>query len=360
EALVQVSAFADDWDLMAASLGLSEEDQGTVLEQVEKAMQSKVEIRLADAPMEFQTSVVRFVVLDPELGYVEDTRERIPLDEAVLGITRSASVSGVSQFELTWNWFPSERKRIPVEVASAGPTVGRFVTPQEPSFPWEAEVEARSEPVPVPEVERLEVPRLPLIGIIAAGMFLLSVISFIVKRRSPPPWIAWILVGSILLGLVAVRWKIEIVEMPDEKQKDQLIYAVLRNIYQAFDYREESEIYDALAQSITGDLLERVYLEIRGSLELENAGGPRVRVDEVALREWSLESLQPGGAFRVRGEWVTVGEVTHWGHTHKRTNRYEAILQLDGSSGSWKLSELALLSEEREKNILRQMYLPEP
>src|SRR5690606_12694805 len=96
--------------------------------------------------------------------------------------------------------------------------------------------------------------------------------------------------------------------------------------YHAFDFRDESAIYDTLEKSIMGPLLERVYLEMRSSLELESSGGPRVRVYEIAMRECRNLNVSDAdeSTFRAFAEWVTVGEVTHWGHTHERTNKYEA------------------------------------
>ena len=49
--------------------------------------------------------------------------------------------------------------------------------------------------------------------------------------------------------------------------------ALLHNVYRAFDRRDESVVYDRLAQSAAGNLLNEIYLKTRQSVELENQGG---------------------------------------------------------------------------------------
>ena len=65
-----------------------------------------------------------------------------------------------------------------------------------------------------------------------------------------------------------------------------------------------------------------------------------------------------GGGFRTRAEWVTIGEVTHWGHTHERTNRYEAEISLTAIDSTWKISALDLINEERIQKVSRRAIDP--
>ena len=52
-----------------------------------------------------------------------------------------------------------------------------------------------------------------------------------------------------------------------------LLGHLLRNVYRAFDFRDESDVYDRLSMSVMGDQLTQIYLQNRQSLELENRGG---------------------------------------------------------------------------------------
>jgi hypothetical protein len=126
----------------------------------------------------------------------------------------------------------------------------------------------------------------------------------------------------------------------------QVTGGLLHNVYRAFDFRDEETIYDLLAKSADGDLLEQIYLETRRGLELQSQGGARARVETVELIEVDAESAG-GGAFEAVASWKVTGSVGHWGHVHQRRNRYRARLRVEPVSDVWKLAELTILEEER-------------
>ena len=55
----------------------------------------------------------------------------------------------------------------------------------------------------------------------------------------------------------------------------EVVEGLLRNVYHAFDYREEERIYDTLATSVAGELLRQTYLETQRGLELASQANPR-------------------------------------------------------------------------------------
>jgi hypothetical protein len=59
------------------------------------------------------------------------------------------------------------------------------------------------------------------------------------------------------------------------------------------------------------------------------------------------EHLDSGPGFAARGTWNVSGSVGHWGHVHQRTNRYEARFVVRPVDGTWRITELELLQEER-------------
>lgn len=132
----------------------------------------------------------------------------------------------------------------------------------------------------------------------------------------------------------------------DGDEARELVGGLLHNVYRAFDYREEERIYDVLAQSADGDLLTQIYLEARRGLELASQGGARAKVKSVELVE--LEA-RPAGSDGVAATatWIVSGSVGHWGHLHQRRNRYRAALEMRPVDGSWKLTGIQILEEER-------------
>ena len=105
-------------------------------------------------------------------------------------------------------------------------------------------------------------------------------------------------------------------------------------------------IFDTLARSVDGPLLETLYLDIRRGLELEDAGGPRVRVLRVSLVDCAVLQADEAGV-RARVVWVSAGDVSHWGHTHRRRNQYRGELLIRTLDGRWKVTDVEILAEER-------------
>lgn len=170
------------------------------------------------------------------------------------------------------------------------------------------------------------------------------------RRRS------WAL-GHAAVALAVVAWLVPTptvhvpvpssVRVPSGEEAAPTIHALLYNVYRALDFREEEVIFDRLDQSLSGEVLERVYLEMRKGLRLENQGGARVRVREVELLEVISQESDQAGTLRYKSKWNATGSVGHWGHTHMRTNQYEALITLARIKGRWKINDLAILEEER-------------
>ena len=126
-----------------------------------------------------------------------------------------------------------------------------------------------------------------------------------------------------------------------------IVTGLLRNVYRAFDFRDESVIYDTLERSAAGDLLTRIYLETRQALELKNQGGARAKVTDVEMMSAETTDLPEEVGFMTQCTWNVAGSVGHWGHIHQRRNRYEAVFTVKPVGGVWKITQLELVSEER-------------
>ena len=114
---------------------------------------------------------------------------------------------------------------------------------------------------------------------------------------------------------------------PDQKTRVQIAVTLLKNIYRAFDYRDEKAIYDALARSVQGDLLADTYLKIHAGLLMQEQGGAVSHVQNVELLDTAIADPQPA-SFNAQMKWRVTGTVEHWGHIHTRVNAYEALLRI--------------------------------
>ncbi|MEM6792989.1 MAG: hypothetical protein AAF725_03355 [Acidobacteriota bacterium] len=148
---------------------------------------------------------------------------------------------------------------------------------------------------------------------------------------------------------------------PREERTAEVTEALLRNIYRAFDYRLEEEIYDALAGSVTGDLLAEVYLDIRQGLAIQAEGGASARVHRVDLRDGSLQStFGRDKGFLYTASWTVWGRVEHWGHIHERQNIYTADFTVVPVGSTWRFSAMKVRQQERVDSALSVRSAPAP
>jgi len=131
----------------------------------------------------------------------------------------------------------------------------------------------------------------------------------------------------------------------------RIIFTALHaNIYRAFDYTREPDIYDALARSIDGPLLGAVYTDVYRSLVLQDQGGALSRVRTVSVSSTEVleapTTLAPP-AFTIRAAWSVDGVVYHWGHSHERTNAYQAEFDLAPRAGAWRIVAHRPLAQHR-------------
>jgi len=126
------------------------------------------------------------------------------------------------------------------------------------------------------------------------------------------------------------------------------MHSLLKNVYRSFDFRDESDVYDKLALSVQGDLLEEIYLQNRKSFEVKKAGGAQARVKEIEILEVGSEPLSSNNkGFEFKAKWTAQGSVGHWGHVHTRKNYYDALVKVQVVDGHWKITGLELLEEKR-------------
>ena len=313
---------------------------------------------------------VHFVRPDPEKGLVVDERDSIPAVEALVGAVFAIAVAAPPQeVSVTWEVFPANGEPAIVEAGIRGQRVARRLTPEENQLTWKNEGG-----LVAPEL--LELPEVPEISeeggwqlkmALLVGAFSIVLLGFSFCSRGARRRIAGFMavgLGLVAIGLAIARPKAPALRVSAE-EADEIVYALLRNIYHAFDYRRESDIYDVLAESAEGELLTRIYLEVSRSLEVESQGGARVRVTDLDLRKCELAESKPGEVPSIvtRCEWVAVGTVTHWGHTHDRVNRYRALLEIAPREQAWRLIDLELESEERIETggpRARASGIPEP
>ena len=233
----------------------------------------------------------------------------------------------------------------------------------EPEVVWHAPgkpVRQRVEPlVAESEPKRVAVPLLS-VGVVVLWIVGALVLGFSRRWqavRRPALALAVVAIAVVLLGRgvlvvhVVAPWS-PAVRLPGEPEAIELFTSLHRNVYRAFDYKEEGDIYDVLAQSVDGELLDQVYNEVYQSLILRDQGGAVARVQSVDILDAEVESVgvvsdSDAAAFRIRSRWQVHGAVYHWGHLHSRTNEYRARHTVAQREGHWKITGVEVLAQQR-------------
>ena len=142
----------------------------------------------------------------------------------------------------------------------------------------------------------------------------------------------------------------------EEAKADDVFEVLHSNLFRAFDHADENRIYDGLAKSVDGKLLNDLYLQLNDSLRIKEQGGAIANITAVNLLEGELcrnqnyfSTVEPGFVYRCK--WNLVGTIEHWGHIHERTNVYDATFDVQAIDNEWKITSMKL--EDVPKGIVK-------
>ncbi len=285
--------------------------------------------------------------------------ERVPLNTAMIGLVITYLTDGIPQEVLTqWDLFSERIQKVPARMTDPAGPFPYDLTPDHNVLKWTNYLKKYT----IPTVEKTMVAEehrgvsLPLASLACTGLLLpFAITAFRRRKKAQPVKMQFGIILLLLLAAIALlpRWQVSIgssVQANQISEDDSRVITLnlLRNIYRAFDFREEEDVYDKLAISVSGDLLTDVYLQSRKSMIIEQAGGAQAKINAVKILETDVqESQRHRGALDVRTKWTATGSVGHWGHIHTRQNLYDAYLTLAVVDGAWKIINIEVLEEKR-------------
>jgi hypothetical protein len=123
-----------------------------------------------------------------------------------------------------------------------------------------------------------------------------------------------------------------------------------RGIYRAFEADSEDAVYNTLAQSVDGAMLDQLYEEVYQSLIMREEGGAISRVSNVEYIDTQVTPEDEGSSFKIACNWRVDGVVRHWGHSHRRSNEYQADYTLAPRGDRWKIASSAVSLQKRVKS----------
>ena len=286
--------------------------------------------------------------------------ERLEVSTAIVGVIITYLTSDLpQQVTVDWELFHDQIERIPATATDpAGPFVS-YISSDDPIHSWTNHLKKYK----VPTVEQVAVKgslgdvRIPMVSLACELLAMLLLVMMWFRRRSQKA-LGILAAGFVVAVVVAgVAWPYAgyVVARPaliaadlTEEQSTLLLQAMLKNVYRAFDFRNEEDVYDKLALSVDGELLADIYLQNRKSFAVQRAGGAQAKVKSVDILSASAERADGDGlAYRIRGNWTATGTVGHWGHIHMRENLYDAEIRVEAVDGKWKITGLEIIEEKR-------------
>ena len=286
--------------------------------------------------------------------------ERLEISTAIVGVIITYLTDGIPQ-EVTvgWDLFTDQVQQVPATATDPAGPLPTFLSPDDNVHKWTNFLKNYK----LPTVQEVQVAgslgeiRLPWASLIC-GVLLLLVIGILVRRvRQGGSMVVPLVSSLVLLVAGVVAWPLAGItvtrpatlagEMPPEQAQD-LLQVLLKNVYRAFDFRDEDDVYDKLAFSVSGDLLSDIYLQNRKSFSIKKAGGAQAKIKSVEIEAATAERLDDRPlAYAIKGRWAAQGTVGHWGHVHTRRNRYDAIVTVEAVDETWKITDLEILEEQR-------------
>ena len=286
--------------------------------------------------------------------------ERLEISTAIVGVIITYLTDGIpKEVAVDWELFTDQIQQVPAIATDPAGPLPTFLTPDDNVHTWTNYLKNYQ----LPTVQEVSVAgSLGQLSIPVASLLCLALLVPVgwqvaksARTGGALPWPIVAAITLLVIGISSLPYARLSIARPaaisgvlDDQQATALLEVLLRNVYRAFDFREEEDVYDKLAISVTGDLLAKVYLESRRSFAVQAAGGAQAKVKEVNIRNARAERLDESPlGYTLRGQWTAMGTVGHWGHVHTRQNLYDAIVTIQAVDGVWKITDLEVIEENR-------------
>jgi len=282
---------------------------------------------------------------------VIDPPQELDALSATLGVIYVHPTVGLpEEATLTWELFPAKMQRVRAAATDEAGPLPYILMPDDNVLRWQNFLKNPTLPtlVTIDAPPRWQARTISIGGWLAGLIVLLTVLTQawrVARGRDLASRALWASPVLLAVAISSLVWARTLTVTNDRAQ--EILTGLLHNVYRAFDFRDESMIYDVLDRSVTGELLTQIYLETRRGLELASQGGARAKVKKIEMLNVEAEPVGGEVGFIARSTWNVTGSVGHWGHIHQRTNQYLAEMTVKPVDGVWKITELELLQEER-------------
>ena len=325
--------------------------QREILDRAAAFLATRLPVTIDGQPATGELDRIHFIFRTLRTSGVIDPPQDLPVVSATLGAIFYYPVPGLpDEATMEWDLFDDRIQSVPTSATDEAGGLPYIVTPDDPVLKWTNFLTNPTLPGQV--VVAAPPPAWAgWVGNAALVVFVLLVIAIgrqhaAMRRGDARPAAVATMVGVAFI--VGAGWyAASSASSVSDDGVELVLDGLLENVYRAFDFRDEEVIYASLENTVSGDLLTEIYLETRRSLELENQGGARAKVKDVEILGATYEPLGSGAGFTTEARWNVTGSVGHWGHIHQRINQYRARVTIEPIDGTWRITGLDVLEEER-------------
>ncbi len=259
-----------------------------------------------------------------------------------------------------WNKFYSTMNKVPAVVVAYPDSMDRFEfsrfnKAEDNTLTWACDPDAL--PRPVSAVTAV-VSAKPTLTIPVGGVLALLLAAVCLRLKSAI--VRWTIAGLLVLA-AAVVWQPSAMTiqhpwqmLPElsPEEANRVFMSLHQGMYRSLDFGSEDRVYDVLAKTVDGDLLEDLYLQLRQSLEIRDQGGAIARIRSVSYDAGQAadrrESRADWPGFEYHSTWTVAGTVEHWGHVHERQNQFHAVFTVEPRDGNWKFTRMDIEGQQQK------------
>ncbi len=329
-------------------------EQEAIRESIRNWLKEENPVLVNGSPVRPDFTRIDFYSLNLSDFATQADAQRVSLASGRVGIimTYRTPSDSIRDASLQWNTYYSTMTKIPAVVISYPDRMDRFEfsrfnTSEDNTLSWSCRPEdlptaIAAVPAVIRERAKWYLPVGSLLSLIAIG-FTLRIKS--VQTR--------VIIAGLLAVVTAVSWKPTMISVNDplsapaelSQEESRVVFTALhQGIYRSLDFGTEDRIYDVLATSVDGTLLENLYLQLRQSLELREQGGAIARIRKIEYGQGFVVgrdlTATPWPGFQYRSSWTVAGSVEHWGHVHERQNQFDAVFTIEPREGDWKITRM--------------------
>ena len=361
EVLIRVRDLEQWMDLGLRGTEYIEVDElGTLRQRIESFLLAKNIVKVDGEALKPIMDRSNYVTVGISGIQILEQPQRLEISTAIVGVIIAYLTEGMpQQVGVDWELFTDQVQQVPATATDPAGPLPTFLTPDDNVHTWTNFLKNYTPPTVAQvalkdTVNKLSIP----IGSVSGLLVIFMALWWLWYRRQHQQSfrlpLLTVIVG-LLIAVVAFPYARFSVNRPtalisglSNDESELIMHSLLKNVYRSFDFRDESDVYDRLALSVQGDLLEEIYLQNRKSFAVKKAGGAQARVKQVEILEARAEpSSAEGKGFDVKATWTAQGSVGHWGHVHTRKNYYDALVNVQVVDGHWKITGLELLEEKR-------------